>query len=237
MADVTPPVGLASYAAAAISGGDPLKTGLQAFWYSLRTGILPIVFLFNHELLLIGIENIWHGLIIIITSLIGILVFTSATQGWFINRLRWYEVIIFLVISISLLAPEFVLNKFYPKYNYKDINQIHSIKLDPNKEARFKVTRPSNYGERYKLFVIKKNTFETEYSLKEYGIELVREKNRVIVDTLKWNGEAKKSGFETGDFISEFKIENMDRPNKGIIYPIAILLLIIFGYLNSRRKG
>ena len=63
MADVTPPVGLASYAAAAISGGDPLKTGLQAFWYSLRTGILPIVFLFNHELLLIGIENIWHGLL------------------------------------------------------------------------------------------------------------------------------------------------------------------------------
>jgi TRAP transporter 4TM/12TM fusion protein len=236
MADVTPPVGLASYAAAAISGGDPLKTGLQAFWYSLRTGILPIVFLFNHELLLIGIENIWHGLLVIITSLIGILVFTSATQGWFINRLRWYEIIIFLLISISLLAPEFVLNKFYPKYNYKDINQIHSIKLDHKKEARFKVTRPSNYGERYKLFLIKKNTFETEYSLEQYGINLVKEENRVIVDTLQWNGEAKKNGFETGDYIIEFKIENVDRPNKGIIYPIAILLLIIFGYLNSRRK-
>ena len=236
MADVTPPVGLASYAAAAISGGDPLKTGLQAFWYSLRTGILPIVFLFNHELLLIGIENIWHGLLVIVTSLIGILVFTSATQGWFINRLRWYEIIIFLLISISLLAPEFVLNKFYPKYNYRDINQIHSIKLDSNKEARFKVTRPSNYGERYKLFVIKKNTFETDYSLEQYGISLIRDKNRVIVDTLKWNGKAKKDGFETGDYISEFKIENVDRPNKGIIYPIAILFLIIFGYFNARRK-
>ncbi|MDB3924149.1 TRAP transporter permease [Candidatus Pelagibacter sp.] len=236
MADVTPPVGLASYAAAAISGGDPLKTGLQAFWYSLRTGILPIVFLFNHELLLIGIENIWHGLLVIVTSLIGILIFTSATQGWFFNRLRWYEIIIFLLISISLLAPEFVLNKFYPKYNYRDINQIHSIKLDSNKEARFKVTRPSNYGERYKLFVIKKNTFETDYSLEQYGISLIRDKNRVIVDTLKWNGKAKKDGFETGDYISEFKIENIDRPNKGIIYPIAILFLIIFGYFNARRK-
>ncbi|MDB2485301.1 TRAP transporter permease [Pelagibacteraceae bacterium] len=236
MADVTPPVGLASYAAAAISGGDPLKTGLQAFWYSLRTGILPIVFLFNHELLLIGIENIWHGLLVIVTSLIGILVFTSATQGWFINRLRWYEIIIFLLISISLLAPEFVLNKFYPKYNYRDINQIHSIKLDSNKEARFKVTRPSNYGERYKLFVIKKNTFETDYSLEQYGISLIRDKDRVVVDTLQWNGKAKKDGFETGDYISEFKIENADRPNKGIIYPIAILLLIIFGYFNARRK-
>ena len=236
MADVTPPVGLASYAAAAISGGDPLKTGLQAFWYSLRTGILPIVFLFNHELLLIGIENVWHGLLVIITSLIGILVFTSATQAWFINRLRWYEIIIFLLISISLLAPEFILNKFYPKYNYMDINKIHLMKVDFNKEARFKVTRPSNYGERYKLIVIKKNTFETEYSLEQYGLSLIREKNRVIVDTLQWNGSAKKSGFETGDYISEFKIENADRPNKGIIYPIAILLLIIFGYLNYRRK-
>ncbi|WP_415290655.1 TRAP transporter permease [Candidatus Pelagibacter sp. Uisw_136] len=236
MADVTPPVGLASYAAAAISGGDPLKTGLQAFWYSLRTGILPIVFLFNHELLLIGIENVWHGLLVIITSLIGILVFTSATQAWFINRLRWYEIIIFLLISISLLAPEFILNKFYPKYNYMDINKIHLMKVDFNKEARFKVTRPSNYGERYKLIVIKKNTFETKYSLEQYGLSLIREENRVIVDTLQWNGSAKKSGFETGDYISEFKIENADRPNKGIIYPIAILLLIIFGYLNYRRK-
>jgi len=236
MADVTPPVGLASYAAAAISGGDPLKTGVQAFWYSLRTGILPIVFLFNHELLLIGIENIWHALLVIVTSLIGILIFTAATQRWFFNKLQWYEIIVFLFISISLLSPEFVLNKFYPKYNYKDINQIQLLELDPKKEVRFKVTRPSEYGERYKLFVIEKNTFETKFNLDEYGISLIKEEKRIVVDTLKWNGKAKKSGFETGDFISEFKVENLDRPNKRIIYPLAILLLIIFGYLNYRRK-
>jgi len=237
MADVTPPVGLASYAAAAISGGDPLKTGVQAFWYSLRTGILPIVFLFNHELLLIGIENIWHALLVIVTSLIGILIFTAATQRWFFNKLQWYEIIIFLFISISLLSPEFVLNKFYPKYNYKDINQIQFLELDPKKEIHFKVTRPSEYGERYKLFVIEKNTFETKFNLDEYGISLIKDKKRIVVDTLKWNGKAKKSGFETGDFISELKVENLDRPNKRIIYPLAILLLIIFGYLNYRRKN
>jgi len=237
MADVTPPVGLASYAAAAISGGDPLKTGVQAFWYSLRTGILPIVFLFNHELLLIGVEDIWHALLVIVTSLIGILIFTAATQRWFFNKLQWYEIIVFLFISISLLAPEFVLNKFYPKYNYKDINQIQLLELDQKKEVRFKVTRPSEYGERYKLFVIEKNTFETKFNLDEYGISLIQEEKRIVVDTLKWNGKAKKSGFETGDFISEFKVENLNRPNKRIIYPLAILLLIIFGYLNYRRKN
>jgi len=236
MADVTPPVGLASYAAAGISGGDPLRTGVQAFWYSLRTGILPIVFLFNHELLLIGIENIWHGLIVIITSLIGILVFTSATQGWFVNKLKWYEIIIFLVISISLLSPDFVLNKFYPKYNYEDITKINLIKLDSTKEIQIKITRPSLYGERYKLFVISKNTFEDKFTLEDYGITLLKEDDKIIIDNLKWNGEAKKSGFEMGDYISEFKIENSDRPSKNIVYPIAILLLVVFGYFNLKRK-
>ncbi|MDA9696835.1 TRAP transporter permease [Candidatus Pelagibacter sp.] len=236
MADVTPPVGLASYAAAGISGGDPLRTGVQAFWYSLRTGILPIVFLFNHELLLIGIENIWHGLIVIITSLIGILVFTSATQGWFINKLKWYEIIIFLVISISLLSPDFVLNKFYPKYNYEETTKINSMKLDSTKEIQIKITRPSLYGERYKLFVISKNTFEDKFTLEDYGITLMKQDDKVVVDNLKWNGEAKKSGFEMGDYISEFKIENSDRPSKNIVYPIAILLLVVFGYFNLKRK-
>ena len=236
MADVTPPVGLASYAAAGISGGDPLRTGVQAFWYSLRTGILPIVFLFNHELLLIGIENIWHGLIVIITSLIGILVFTSATQGWFINKLKWYEIIIFLVISISLLSPDFVLNKFYPKYNYEEITKINSMKLDSTKEIQIKITRPSLYGERYKLFVISKNTFEDKFTLEDYGIILINQNDKVVVDNLKWNGEAKKNGLEMGDYISEFKIENSDRPSKNIVYPIAILLLVVFGYFNLKRK-
>ncbi len=236
MADVTPPVGLASYAAAAISGGDPLRTGAQAFWYSLRTGILPIVFLFNSELLLIGIESIWHGLMVIATSLIGILVFTSATQGWFINKLRWYEIIIFLIISISLLSPEFILNKFYPKYNYLSIEEIKKKQFDYNKEIRIKITRLTEYGERYKLFVIEKNSFDENFSLDDYGMSLVVEDNKTIIDTLTWNGIAKKSGLDMGDIINEFKIENQNRPKKEIVYPIALILLSIFGYLNIKRR-
>ena len=237
MADVTPPVGLASYAAAGISGGDPLRTGVQAFWYSLRTGVLPVVFLFNHELLLIGVDNIWHALIVIITSLIGILVFTAATQRWFFSKLRWYEIIIFLVISISFLSPEFVLNKFYPKYDYKNLENINSLNLDPKKEVHLKVTRLSEYGERYKLFVIKKNSFEQNFNLEDYGINLIKEENKIIVETLKWNSLAKKQGFELDDIISDFKIENLDRPNKAIVYPVALIFLFVFGYLNYRRKN
>ena len=238
MADVTPPVGLASYAAAAISGGDPLKTGLQAIWYSLRTGILPIVFLFNHELLLIGIESIWQALLVIITSLIGILVFTAATQRWFINKLRWYEIIAFLIISISFLAPDFVLNKFYPKFDEQKLSSemIQGLSFNPAKEVHIKVTRVTEYGERYKLFVIDKSSFENDYDLEDFGINLADDNNEVIVDKLNWKGLAKKNGMQMGDIISNFKIENPDRPNKAIVYPVALLFLFVFGYFNYKRK-
>ena len=236
MADVTPPVGLASYAAAAISGGDPLKTGVQAFWYSLRTGVLPIVFIFNHELLLIGIENIWHGLLVIATSLIGILIFTSATQGWFFSKLKFYEIIIFLVISISFLSPDFVLNRFHPKYNYQKLETIDKININPNKEVQLKVTRYTPYGERYRLFVIPKNTFDSDYNLQEYGITIDPSGGDQKVYKTSWKGLAKKDGLLNGDVITEFKIENLDRPNKAIIYPFSLAIFCIFGYLNYRRK-
>jgi TRAP transporter 4TM/12TM fusion protein len=236
MADVTPPVGLASYAAAAISGGDPLKTGVQAFWYSLRTGVLPIVFIFNHELLLIGIENIWHGLLVIATSLIGILIFTSATQGWFFSKLKFYEIIIFLVISISFLSPDFVLNRFHPKYNYQKLETIDKININSNKEVQLKVTRYTPYGERYRLFVIPKNTFDSDYNLQEYGITIDPSGGDQKVYKTSWKGLAKKDGLLNGDVITEFKIENLERPNKAIIYPFSLAVLFIFGYFNYRRK-
>ncbi len=236
MADVTPPVGLASYAAAAISGGDPLRTGLQAIWYSLRTGILPIVFLFNHELLLIGVDSFWQAIIVIITSLIGILVFTAATQQWFINRLRWYETIAFLIISLSFLAPDYVLGKFYPKFNEQKLTaeSLQNLNLDPSKEVHIKVTRITEYGERYKLFVIDKRKFDSEYNLEEYGVTLLNQNDRLIVDKLNWRGEAKKSGIQMGDIISNLKIENPERPNKAIVYPFALVLLILFGSINFK---
>ncbi len=238
MADVTPPVGLASYAAAAISRADPIKTGIQAFWYSLRTGILPIVFIFNNELLLIGVESFWHGLLIVSTSLIAILIFTAATQGWFINKLRWYEIIIFIVIAMSLFRPGYILDKFSPKFENKQVStqEISSLKLDPNRDVHIKVTRRTEYGDRYRLFVIEKRSFQSQYSLEEAGIVLANFEGRITVDNLKWNGIAKKMGVETGDVISEFKIENLDRPHKGIIYPFSLVVLFIFGYLNYRRK-
>ena len=62
------------------------------------------------------------------------------------------------------------------------------------------------------------------------------QEGKMTIDTIDWKGLAKKDGIEIGDIITEFKIENLDRPNKGIVYPFALLFLIFFGFLNYRRK-
>ena len=239
MADVTPPVGLASYAAAAISRADPIKTGVQAFWYSLRTGILPIVFIFNNELLLIGIEDWFHGLVVMVTSLIAILVFTAATQGWFINKLRWYEIIVFLLISLALFRPGLIMDQFYPEFNKikLDTTIIQQTNFASDQKVQIKVTRQTSYGPRYKMFEIPKNSFNQSFTIEEYGMNLITKNKIIVIDTLKWNGLAKKSGLETDDIITEIQIENKNRPDKDIVYPFALLVLGLFGYLNYRKQS
>lgn len=116
MADVTPPVGLASFAAAAVSGGDAIRTGFTAFFYSLRTVALPFVFIFNTDLLLIDVT--WtQGIIVFVIATIGILVFTAGTMGFFITRSRIWETIALLVVAFALFRPGFFMNQIQPPFD------------------------------------------------------------------------------------------------------------------------
>jgi TRAP transporter 4TM/12TM fusion protein len=105
LADDTPPVGLASYAAAAIARSEPIPTGLQGFAYDIRTAILPFMFIFNHELLLIGVNSVPQALLVIVTAGIGAVAFVSATQGWFVTANRWYEIPVLLAVTLIMMRP------------------------------------------------------------------------------------------------------------------------------------
>ena len=98
------------------------------------------------------------------------------------------------------------------------------------------VARRTEYGDRYKLIVINEGSFDKDFNLETYGIKLIEKDKNLIVQNLDWKGLAKKSGIKTGDIISNFKIENQERPNKAVVYPFAAFLLFIFGLLNYRRS-
>ena len=115
LADDTPPVGLAAYAAAAISGADPIKTGIQGFTYDMRTAILPFVFIFNTELLMIsGVaangDIIWLndpiGIVwVFAVSLIAMFAFAAFMQGYFADHCNWAERIFLLALAIGMFRP------------------------------------------------------------------------------------------------------------------------------------
>ena len=115
MADVTPPVGLASFAAAAVSGGDAIRTGFVAFFYSLRTVALPFVFIFNTDLLLIDVTWV-QGILVFITASIAILVFTAGTMGWFLTKSRIYESVALILVAFTLFRPDFVMDRIQPPF-------------------------------------------------------------------------------------------------------------------------
>jgi len=108
LADDTPPVGLAAYAAAAIARSEPIPTGIQGFMYDIRTAILPFMFIFNHDLILHGINSWAQGLLIFAMACVGNFAFASATQGWFITRNRFYEVPLFLAVTLIMMRPDAV---------------------------------------------------------------------------------------------------------------------------------
>ena len=105
LADDTPPVGLAAYAAAAIAKSPPIATGLQGFMYDIRTAILPFMFIFNADLILHNITSWTQGLLIFLMACLGNFAFASATQGWFVARNKFYEIPLFLFVTLSLMRP------------------------------------------------------------------------------------------------------------------------------------
>ncbi|MFC3281995.1 TRAP transporter permease [Litchfieldella rifensis] len=105
LADDTPPVGLAAYAASAISRADPIRTGVQGFTYDLRTAILPFMFFFNPELLLYEVENWYRGVWVIFTAMTGMLAFVSTIQGYMVTWVRWYERLLVLGCALLMIKP------------------------------------------------------------------------------------------------------------------------------------
>jgi len=240
MADVTPPVGLASFAAAAIARADPIRTGIQAFWYSIRTGILPFMFIFNNELLLIGIRSWWHLLMVVAVSIGGMLVFAAATQGWFIRRSRWYESILLLLVTFTLLRPGFWLDQFSDKYRLEPATKLMELaeKAPPGLGLRVRIEGLSLEGDQVKKTVLLPLSGEgsARERIARAGLTLMTTPTDVQVIAVSLKGAADKAGFEQGFKVTGIEVP-ADRMEKEWLYlPALLLLAIIFGLQRLRPE-
>ena len=115
LADDTPPVGLAAYAGAAIAKCSPIATGIQGFFYDIRTAVLPAFFIFNHDILLWNIDSIPVAVFIFLMTVAGCMAFASLTQGWFMAKNNLFDMLLLCTGTLLMLYP-FALTGFFLPY-------------------------------------------------------------------------------------------------------------------------
>ncbi|MGD6841687.1 TRAP transporter permease [Bacillus infantis] len=105
IADITPPVALAAFAAAGVSGGEPIKTGVNSAKLAIAAFIIPYMFVLSPELLMI--DTTWYYLVwVVFTALAGMMAIGSGVIGYWFRRLWWFERIIGIVGGLCLIYPE-----------------------------------------------------------------------------------------------------------------------------------
>jgi TRAP transporter 4TM/12TM fusion protein len=239
MADVTPPVGLASFAAAAISGEDPIKTGLQGTVYSMRTAVLPFIFIFNPQLLLIDIDHGLEATLVVVISTVAILLFSAGTMGWFLTRSKLWESALLLLICFAMFRPGFFMDKFYEPYVQAPAAQVYDIAARQPVDGRV-------------LFVVAGTTLEGEdvtktislplaaagegrKRLADAGLTLAPMGDKLQIGAIKFGSAAKRVGLESG-FTIEHVLLPAERPSKHLVYIPAFALLAIVVALQLRRR-
>ncbi len=240
LADDTPPVGLAAFAAAAISGGDPIRTGLQGFTYDIRTAILPFLFIFNTELLMIGITSWYHFVVVVVAAVLAMLVFAAATQGFFLVRSRLWESLALVLVAFTLFRPGYWWDMVYPPVEVVAATQIEALAEGLPDGASLLISAEGETldGDRVSKLVMlplgpKASGAER---LNEAGIEVRTEEGRVLVDNLVFGSPAELAGLDFDWEIKGIEME-AERPPRQLMYiPALVLLGLIIMLQRGRRE-
>lgn len=239
MADVTPPVGLASFAAAAVSGGDPIKTGVVAFFYSLRTAALPFLFIFNTELLLIGVG--WgQGIFVFIVSTIAMLLFAAATQGWFFAKNRIYESIALLLIAFTLFRPGFWMDMVSPPYDEVPPAEIvQAADATPTGEyLRLRVSGLNDLGDPISFVAILPigEGATGEEKLENAGLLFREDGDKMIIDDVSFDSPAQEAGLDWDQEVVRV-LQPVPQASKYLMFIPALLILGLIIFMQRGRAG
>ncbi|UYQ73142.1 TRAP transporter permease [Pelagibacterium flavum] len=241
MADVTPPVGLASFAAAAVSRGDPIRTGLKAISYDIRTMLLPFIFIFNTQLLLIGIGSPFELILLVVSSIGAMLLFAAGTQGFFIVRSRIYESVLLLIVCFTLFRPGFWMDMIYPPYESRSPAEVVEIaeQLPENGYIRLSVEGLSPLGDNVSKTVMLNLGPEGsgQERLAQAGLQVMTMGEQAQITSVDFGSEAERFGVNFGMQITEVLVVDESRPPKELMFIPALLILGLVYWLQRRRRN
>ncbi len=239
LADDTPPVGLAAFAAAGISGGDPIKTGIQGFMYDIRTAILPFMFIFNTQLLMMGIDHWYHLLVTIVAAVFAMLAFAAGTQGYFLVKCRLWETAALLLIALLLFRPGIVWDELYPPLIEEPPSQLESWVADEDPGSPLRLTlkgEKMNGKEFTKVIMLTVGDEPTGAErLAGIGFETREEEGKVFIDNVVFSSAAEKAGVDFDQEVLNIQVAT-HRPPKEMVYIPTAMLYGLLWFIQSRRR-
>ncbi len=240
MGDITPPVGLATFAAAAISGEDPIQTGVQGSLYALRTVVLPFVFVFNPALLLIDVRGWFEVLLVAAASILASLTFAAVTMAWFRTRCRWWEILLLLVATFALFRPDWFMDRLQAPYREVPAARIFEIaeQLEPRERLALVIGGTNIEGEeiRKTVAVQLRDPGEGRQRMQEAGLTVTALGEQIQIANVRFGSRARKSGFEIGWEIDGVLVP-ADRPSEYWFYLPALLLVGLLWWGQGRRMA
>ena len=239
LADDTPPVGLAAFAAAGISGGDPIKTGIQGFMYDIRTAILPFMFIFNTQLLMMGIDHWYHLLVTIVAAVFAMLAFAAGTQGYLLVKCRLWETVALLLIALLLFRPGIVWDEIYPPLIEEPPSQLERWVADEDPGSPLRLTlkgEKMNGKEFTKVIMLTVGDEPTGAErLAGIGFETREEEGKVFIDNVVFSSAAEKAGVDFDQEVLNIQVAT-HRPPKEMVYIPTAMLYGLLWFIQSRRR-
>jgi TRAP transporter 4TM/12TM fusion protein len=239
MGDITPPVGLATFAAAAISGEDAIETGVQGAVYALRTVILPFIWMFNPQLLLINVHG-WGELIrLVLACTLATLIFAAVTMNWFRVKSRWWETALLALAVVFLFRPDFFMDRLEPEYRLVPAAQVYDVARDVSTDDRVVmiIQGLTIEGDEVKKTValqLGDQGPDGRKRLSDAGLQLMPLGDAVQIGQVKFGTRAAKSGFEQGWDVTGVQVRT-DRPTPHWFYLPALLLVLLVWWNQGRR--
>ncbi|MCC4245604.1 TRAP transporter permease [Stappia indica] len=239
MADVTPPVGLASFAAAAVSGGDPIRTGFVAFFYSLRTALLPFLFIFNTDILLIDVTPL-EGVVVFIVATAAILVFTAGAQGYFIVRSRLWESAALILVAFTLFRPGFWMDLAVAPYDQVEPTSLVETleRATPGTELRATVSGMNDVGDPITLTMMIPvgNEATGDERLEAFGLMVFEQDGKLIVDGTAYDSPAQQAGFDFDQVFETLDVPTAQPPRELFYIPALLLLGLVYMLQRGRKR-
>jgi TRAP-type uncharacterized transport system fused permease subunit len=240
LADDTPPVGLAAFAAAGISGGDPIRTGIIGFGYDIRTAILPFIFIFNTELLIIGVGSWFHLVMVVVTAVAAMLIFAAGTQGFFLTKNRIWETIALVLVALTLFRPGFWWDKVYPPLSQEPAAKLEQMlaEMEPGALLRIMLKGEKDDGSEFtKTVMLPVGKSKTGVErLAEIGIETRHEEDKILIDNVVFSSAAEKAGIDFDQEILNIQVPSKRPPKQLMFIPAMLLLALVWFVQRGRSK-